>query len=141
MLLVLLSRSLHWKLSLSILPSPAPQLFSTPLRTSRQAYDDLRFAYLRSPDGRYPADISVPPSRSGVGGHDRSSAQAAAPSDSTSNGVFDPLSLEDESPWKKYYKDLEVKKEIRKDVERTYVDAPCLRVRSYLLLTVSDRTA
>lgn len=103
------------------MPSPAPQLFQTPLRTSRQAYDDLRFAYLRSPDGRYPADISVPPSH-GVG--DRAS-QAAAPSGPTPSGVFDPLSLEDTSPWKKYYKDLEVKKEIRKDVERTYVSALC----------------
>lgn len=120
-LVLLLSRSLHWKLSLSVLPSPAPQLFQTPLRTSRQAYDDLRFAYLRSPDGRYPADISVPPSH---GGGDRAS-QAAAPSGPTPSGVFDPLSLEDTSPWKKYYKDLEVKKEIRKDVERTYVSALC----------------
>jgi hypothetical protein len=117
-------RSLHWKLSLSILPSPAPQLFQTPLRTSRQSYDDLRFAYLRSPDGGYPADISVPPSRSGSGRRDPSS-QADASSGPASNGVFDPLSLEDESPWKKYYKDLEVKKEIRKDVERTQVD-PCM---------------
>lgn len=43
-----------------MLPSPSPALFSTPLATSRATYDTLRARYLRAPDGRWAADVSVP---------------------------------------------------------------------------------
>lgn len=61
----------------------------------------------------------MPPPRAGELDQQATAAAANGAGSSGSNGVFDPLSLEEESPWKKYYKDLEVKKEIRKDVERT----------------------
>jgi TBC1 domain family protein 5 len=110
----LVRRSLHWKLALSILPSPTPEIFQTSLQTTRQAYDQLRVSYLRSPDGRYPTDVSVPPSSTTA-----TYASLPVPNGGGGQEVFDPLSLEEESPWKKYYTDLEVRKEIRKDVERT----------------------
>ncbi|CED83991.1 Ypt/Rab-specific GTPase-activating protein GYP6 [Phaffia rhodozyma] len=103
---------------LGLLPSHDPSTFLKPLSTSRVTYDTMRSQYLRAPDGRWAADVSVP---AGVKTRDVGEAAGKSKGDL---GINNPLSLESENPWQSWFRDVELRKEIKKDVERTYPDIP-----------------
>ncbi|KAJ3037501.1 TBC1 domain, member 5 [Rhizophlyctis rosea] len=94
-------RSLYWKIYLEYLP------FSTDawpliLAKERQGYEDLKKKYIFDPN-----------------------KASEAANDWTTNN---PLSLSEDSPWTQYFKDQELQKIIRQDVERTFPDQPMFRL-------------
>ncbi|KAG9303580.1 hypothetical protein G9A89_018476 [Geosiphon pyriformis] len=96
-------RSICWKLYLSYLPSLDTSTWPLTLQKERQHYGDLRQKYITSPN-----------------------------SDSENEGFNDltvnnPLSLDQANPWQEYFKDTELRKIIRQDVERTFPDIEYFR--------------
>ena len=77
----------------AVLPSPSPSTFPTPLATSRATYDTLRDRYLRAPDGRWAADVSVP---AGAVLVDSAKDRPAGTATGHDLGKNNPLSLEEE---------------------------------------------
>ncbi|BGO90109.1 hypothetical protein NBRC10512v2_002156 [Rhodotorula toruloides] len=135
-------RSLTWRYFFDLLPAPTP-LPSTPssssssalptysllLSQSRTAYDELRERYLRAPDGRWVAD----------GATGEADGPASGPSTSKANGAAgghlrkvevkanNPLGLDEENPWQAWFKDLDLRKMIRQDVQRTFPEIDYFR--------------
>ncbi|KAI8904461.1 rab-GTPase-TBC domain-containing protein, partial [Gorgonomyces haynaldii] len=93
-------RSLQWKLWLEILP-PNEDGWSISLSKERQCYDELKTKFLLNP-----SEIK---------------------GDLESNN---PLTLEEDSPWQQYYKDLDLKQTIEQDVKRTFPDLQLFQSQS-----------
>ncbi|CAH1759812.1 11377_t:CDS:10 [Entrophospora sp. SA101] len=91
-------RSVCWKLYLSYLPSPDISTWTLTLHKERQHYADLRQKYITNPNTESDNDIM---------------------DDLTVNN---PLSLDQANPWQEYFKDTELRKIIKQDVERTFPD-------------------
>ncbi|KAJ3188805.1 TBC1 domain, member 5 [Gaertneriomyces sp. JEL0708] len=94
-------RSLYWKIYLDYLPSLNPDAWPVILSKERQGYAELKKKYIFDPN-----------------------EVADGASDWSLNN---PLSLSEESPWTVYFKDIELQKIIRQDVERTFPDQPMFR--------------
>ncbi|BGP01268.1 Rab-GTPase-TBC domain-domain containing protein [Rhodotorula toruloides] len=134
-------RSLTWRYFFDLLPAPTP-LPSTPpsssssalptysllLSRSRTSYDELRERYLRAPDGRWVADgatgeadgvATVPSNKANgaAGGHLRKVEVKAN----------NPLGLDEENPWQAWFEDLDLRKMIRQDVQRTFPEVDYFR--------------
>ena len=113
---------------LGLLPAPAPLPSSPPaaarepyellLAQQRSAYTHLRERYLRSPDGRWVADGD------GEGAGATSGAVGEVLARVEDLRVNNPLGLDEENPWTGWFRDVELRKEIRKDVQRTCVGFP-----------------
>ncbi|GEM06910.1 TBC domain protein, Rab GTPase activator [Rhodotorula toruloides] len=135
-------RSLTWRYFFELLPAPTPPpsvssssslstlpTYSLLLSQARTAYEELRERYLRAPDGRWAADGET-------GGADN---PAPAPPTSKANGVAsghlrkvdvkanNPLGLDDENPWQAWFEDLDLRKMIRQDVQRTFPEIDYFR--------------
>lgn len=119
-------RSLHWRYFFSLLPSPAPLSFSTRapysllLARSRSEYAELSARYLRSPDGGLVNDGDGDSLGNASNGNEKASR---LPDVLGLSGlgvqVNNPLSLDSENPWQSWFADLELRKTIRQDVQRT----------------------
>ena len=108
-----------------LLPAPTGPSSSTSAATvkllakTREEYSALRDKYLRSPDGGWVND----------GRQDRaepSAGRAAAPlggpdqtKDKVDVNVNNPLGLDEGNKWSAWFKDLELRRLIRQDVQRT----------------------
>lgn len=79
------------------------------MSAARRDYDELRKRYLIAPDGRWASDCS------GGDGYAASSGDGE---------VYDPLSTEEDSPWRTWFAHLELRATIRQDVDRTFPDMP-----------------
>lgn len=103
----------------SLLPSPAAPSSSTSsnysllLAHARSEYAELRDRYLRSPDGGWVND--------GVGTESSARAAPKAGAGTTKSDVTvnNPLGLDSSNPWSTWFADLELRRTIRQDVERT----------------------
>ncbi|ORX98101.1 RabGAP/TBC [Basidiobolus meristosporus CBS 931.73] len=91
-------RSVCWKIYLDCLPSLDTSSWVLALQQQRQYYEDLKKRFVFDPNAEETAQ----------------EAQNLA--------VNNPLSLDQESPWIQYFKDGELRKIIRQDVERTFPD-------------------
>ncbi|KAK9708183.1 hypothetical protein K7432_009793 [Basidiobolus ranarum] len=91
-------RSVCWKVYLDCLPSLDTSSWSLALQQQRQYYEDLKRKFVFDPNAEETAQ----------------KAQDLA--------VNNPLSLDQESPWIQYFKDGELRKIIKQDVERTFPD-------------------
>jgi len=94
-------RSLCWKIFLDYLPNLETSTWQIEINKERQHYEDLKSKFIFDPN-------------------------------KTKNGeknwnVNNPLSLEEESPWKQYFENNELQKTIRQDVERTFPDLKFFR--------------
>ncbi|GES82722.1 TBC1 domain family member 5-like isoform X5 [Rhizophagus clarus] len=89
-------RSVCWKLYLAYLPGLDNATWPLALHKERQHYTDLRQKYITSPE------------------NDSNSANDL--------NINNPLSLDQANPWQEYFKDTELRKIIRQDVERTFPD-------------------
>ncbi|GAA5828376.1 hypothetical protein JCM3770_000100 [Rhodotorula araucariae] len=141
-------RSLSWRFFLGLLPaptslaspsdaslpaSPVREPYSRVLGPARDAYAQLRERYLRSPDGRWVSDgdgegdgeVAPPPPPAG---------ENEGPRKVEDLRVNNPLGLDDENPWTGWFRDVELRKEIRKDVQRTFPEVDYFR-----LATTQDR--
>lgn len=113
--------SLRRQYFFGLLPSPdAPSSstitrYSILLERSRGEYSELRDRFLRSPDGRWIDDGEERHSRRASSGKGRASTKEKEVAVQLNN----PLSLDESSPWKAWFKDLELRRMIRQDVERT----------------------
>lgn len=102
-------RSVYWRAYLGVLPLPSSPKdtfsasYTFALHRSRREWDELRERYLTAPDGR------------SISGSTLSASSNKAPVS------IDPLSLESSNPWGDWFKDLELREELRKDVLRTQV--------------------
>ncbi|CAI2169233.1 19489_t:CDS:10 [Funneliformis geosporum] len=96
-------RSVFWKLYLAYLPSLDTATWPLTLHKERQHYANLRQKYIINPASESEND----------GANDLS--------------VNNPLSLDQANPWQEYFKDTELRKIIRQDVERTFPDNPYFR--------------
>ncbi|KAI8854191.1 rab-GTPase-TBC domain-containing protein [Chytridium lagenaria] len=92
-------RSLHWKIYLEYLPSLETNAWPSVLQKERHGYEDLKKRFAFDPSRGATKELEV----------------------------NNPLSLDDESPWSQYFKDTELVKIIRQDVERTMPDQPFFR--------------
>ncbi|CAG8478943.1 12154_t:CDS:2 [Ambispora gerdemannii] len=91
------------QLYLSYLPSLDTSTWALTLHKERQHYADLRQKYITSP-------------------------ASDSENDSTNDlAVNNPLSLDQANPWQEYFKDTELRKIIRQDVERTFPDKEYFR--------------
>ncbi|KAI9357289.1 rab-GTPase-TBC domain-containing protein, partial [Zopfochytrium polystomum] len=93
-------RSLYWKIYLEYFPSLETDAWTLILQKERQSYDDLKASFLTNPAKERSRDDLE---------------------------VNNPLSLEEDSPWTQYFKDTELQKVIRQDVERTMPDQSFFR--------------
>ncbi|KAJ1336795.1 hypothetical protein BSLG_006898 [Batrachochytrium salamandrivorans] len=92
-------RSLYWKIYLDIVPCISTEAWHLVLEKERRGYTDLKEKYIFDPTKlKEAADWSL----------------------------NNPLSLAEDSPWKQYFVDLELRKLILQDVERTGDDALCI---------------
>nr|GAT47242.1 predicted protein [Mycena chlorophos] len=119
-------RSLAWKLFLlpdeplqaaSIDAQPTPPLRS--VQSARKKYVKLLREHLRAPDGSYEEGVVIP---GGV-----SAATERQPSSSSDLEMNNPLSLHNENPWNEWFAAVETRKEILKDVERTFPEIAYFR--------------
>lgn len=109
-------RSIVWKYLL-LFKTPLDATTSEPpieqLRQSRRHYVELLKQHLRAPDGSFEDWVEIP-------GFDPTPAGVANSSDLARNN---PLSLDQDSGWHDWFESIELRKTIRKDVERTYVSS------------------
>lgn len=90
--------------------------YSVVLDNARQEYDGLRERFLRGPDGRWVADGST----AGRSAESLPKRHSASPQGNPANvQVNNPLGLDSDNPWSSWFEDLESRKVIRQDVERT----------------------
>ncbi|GAA5950232.1 hypothetical protein JCM3765_004248 [Sporobolomyces pararoseus] len=136
-------RSLCWRYFFSLLPSPS-SLAASPSTTStfstyslllsrqRSEYEDLREQYLRAPDGGWIKDGES----EGTG---EKSSRGESSVSTIGNGkrpvkvdvkVNNPLGLEENNPWQSWFADLELRKTIRQDVQRTFPEIDYFRQAS-----------
>ncbi|KAJ3163738.1 TBC1 domain, member 5 [Geranomyces variabilis] len=94
-------RSLYWKIYLEYLPLSS-DAWPLLLAKERQGYADLKKKFMSDPNEK-----------------------AKKSNDWTLNN---PLSTAEENPWTQYFRDTELQKTIRQDVERTFPDEPAFRV-------------
>lgn len=108
----------HTQFYLGLLPPPTSlNLFASAISIQRENYNTLRESFLVAPDGRWADDCSRP-EYNGEGSSKPISASRNAQT------TFDPLSLDEQSPWKTWYAHLELRKVIMQDVDRTFPDIP-----------------
>ncbi|KAI0747622.1 RabGAP/TBC [Daedaleopsis nitida] len=117
-------RSMAWKLFL-VPNEPLQEMAdvdATPplkrLRAAREDYRRLLMEKMRAPDGGYEEGFIVP----GSG--------ASPPRTEGSHGNLEknnPLSLDDENPWREWFTAVELRKTILQDVERTFPDITYFR--------------
>ncbi|KZS98922.1 RabGAP/TBC [Sistotremastrum niveocremeum HHB9708] len=120
-------RSMAWKLFLlpgsntplgsPQQPSPSPSIEY--LRQERPRYVQVLKEKMRAPDGSYEEGFVLP-------GHGSTSPEPS----STNAQDWDrnnPLSLDDENPWREWFTANELRKTIRQDVERTFPDLSYFR--------------
>nr|XP_019002644.1 uncharacterized protein I203_04430 [Kwoniella mangroviensis CBS 8507]OCF66105.1 hypothetical protein I203_04430 [Kwoniella mangroviensis CBS 8507] len=119
-------RSVYWRFYHGLLPPPtSPNLFSTSVSTSREAYNSLRRRFLIAPDGRWASDCTGSEDQLSNSPSTSSSSSAFAPSSSSvKNNGWDPLSLDSSSPWKTWFSHVDLRSTISQDVERTFPDIP-----------------
>ncbi|GAA5892920.1 hypothetical protein JCM6882_006894 [Rhodosporidiobolus microsporus] len=140
-------RSLGWRFFFSLLPSPSPtdsspassaSLYSTYsllLAHSRSQYTNLRERYLRSPDGGWvkdgptssASDLGSSAGSNGAGEKEKGKG-AKAPLEKVDVRHNNPLGLEEENPWTAWFADLELRKTIRQDVQRTFPEVDYFRL-------------
>ncbi|KAM0788387.1 hypothetical protein ACM66B_001525 [Microbotryomycetes sp. NB124-2] len=127
-------RSLHWRYFFGLLPSPSVQTnasFSTYtvlLNHSRAEYSTLREQYLRAPDGHRVNDGATQQQHQHSGSDDNTlhkSPQVAAAALNVQ--VNNPLGLDDANPWSTWFQDLELRRTIRQDVQRTFPELDYFR--------------
>ncbi|KAH9843016.1 RabGAP/TBC [Rhodofomes roseus] len=112
-------RSLAWKLFLvqaEPLQTKADVISVSPLevlRAARHQYTTLLLEKMRAPDGSYEEGLTIP------GSNEPPSRAAQTRLDLSRNN---PLSLDDQNPWTEWFASMELRKEILKDVERTFPD-------------------
>ncbi|TDL27618.1 RabGAP/TBC [Rickenella mellea] len=124
-----------WKLFLiptEPLQGPPSQVLAIPpvdaLREIRKEYTELLLNTLRAPDGSYEDGLTIP----GIPELPRKTDKL--PSNLQRNN---PLSLDQDNPWKEWFETVELRKTIRQDVERTFPDVAYFRdpdVQSQLTL-------
>lgn len=110
-------RSIVWKFLLLFktpLATVTSQLPIDQLRHSRRRYVELLKQHLRAPDGSFEEWVEIP-------GFDPNPADKGDPADLIRNN---PLSLDLDSGWHDWFESIELRKTIRKDVERTYAFCP-----------------
>ncbi|KAI0956776.1 hypothetical protein AcW1_005375 [Taiwanofungus camphoratus] len=112
-------RSLAWKLFLvqaEPLQTPADVISVSPLealRASRKEYARLLLEKMQAPDGSYEEGLTIP------------GTSTSPPRVEPSRQNLDknnPLSLDDENPWTKWFESMDLRKTILQDVERTFPD-------------------
>jgi TBC1 domain family protein 5 len=112
--------------SLSASPSTASTFSAYSLLLSRQRseYNELREKYLRAPDGGWIKDGE----ESGTDGTGEKGSRISSNGTGQSNEerpikvdvkLNNPLGLEEDNPWQSWFADLELRKTIRQDVQRT----------------------
>lgn len=121
-------RALAWKYLL-LFKTPLATVGSQPpieqLRQSRRRYVELLKQHLRAPDGSFEEWVEIP-------GFDPNPADKGSnPADLTRNN---PLSLDLDSGWHDWFESIELRKTIRKDVERTFVRPPSCSFFVFLFL-------
>ena len=98
-------------------PPTSLNLFASAISLQRENYNTLRESFLVAPDGRWADDCSRPD----VNGESSTKTTSAGRNAQT---TFDPLSLDEQSPWKTWYAHLDLRKVIMQDVDRTFPDIP-----------------
>ncbi|KAI8925282.1 rab-GTPase-TBC domain-containing protein [Entophlyctis helioformis] len=88
-------RSLYWKIYLDVVPSITSEAWQLVLEKERRGYSDLKEKYIFDPSKLKEA---------------------------TDWSLNNPLSLAEDSPWKQYFADVDLRKVIMQDVERTFPD-------------------
>ncbi|KAG9012881.1 hypothetical protein FRB90_006458, partial [Tulasnella sp. 427] len=118
-------RSIAWKVFL--IPQPPLTSASSPVSPSnvlakaRKDYVNLLKVKMRAPDGSYEAGFAVP-------GEDTPLRTTASRAASAGNWERNnPLSLDEENPWQDYFANVELRKTIAQDVERTFPEIPYFR--------------
>ncbi|KZT28678.1 RabGAP/TBC [Neolentinus lepideus HHB14362 ss-1] len=116
-------RSIAWKVFLTPEDPLNPRVdlslnsFLESWRGYRKHYADLLLQHLRAPDGSYEERLVIP-------------GTSGTPKRSRVNGDLDknnPLSLDQENPWKEWFASMELRKTIQQDVERTFPDVEYFR--------------
>ncbi|GAA5934133.1 uncharacterized protein JCM15063_000563 [Sporobolomyces koalae] len=134
-------RSLCWRYFFGLLPSPSAfaasdahstySTYSLHLAHQRSEYADLRERYLRAPDGGWikdgENDNEVKSAREGSSESTGSLGKRPVKVDARINN---PLGLEDDNPWQSWFADLELRKTIRQDVQRTFPEIDYFRLAS-----------
>ncbi|KAK4051847.1 hypothetical protein OIV83_002552 [Microbotryomycetes sp. JL201] len=119
-------RSLHWRYFFGLLPSPSVQsrssvpTYGVILNHSRAEYSSLREQYLRAPDGHWVNDGATQ-LKSDINAPERPSSIAM------NVQVNNPLGLDDANPWSTWFQDLELRRTIRQDVQRTFPELDYFR--------------
>lgn len=124
-----------WKYFFGLLPSPSSlsadtgstsnsttySTYSLLLSRQRSEYSDLRERFLRAPDGGWIKDGET----NEDGNRGRTSSENGGEKSATGRPVKvdakvnNPLGLEEDNPWQSWFADLELRKTIRQDVQRT----------------------
>jgi hypothetical protein len=94
-------RSLCWKIFLDYFPNLETSTWQFEINKERQHYEDLKNKFIFDPNKANKEEINW--------------------------NVNNPLSLEEESPWKQYFDNTELQKTIKQDVERTFPDIEFFR--------------
>lgn len=89
--------------------TPAPPLQT--IRASRERYVELLKEKMRAPDGSYEDGLVIP-------GFDTATLHPQTSSENWSRN--NPLSLDEDSGWRDWFKSVELRVTIKQDVERTY---------------------
>ncbi|KAG8920494.1 succinate dehydrogenase flavoprotein subunit, partial [Tulasnella sp. 417] len=118
-------RSIAWKVFL--IPQPPLTSGSSPVSPSnvlakaRKDYVHLLKERMRAPDGSYEPGFVVP----GEDGPLRTTATQGPTAGNWERN--NPLSLDEENPWQDYFANVELRKTIAQDVERTFPEMPYFR--------------
>ncbi|CAG7846481.1 SubName: Full=Related to molybdenum cofactor biosynthetic protein {ECO:0000313/EMBL:CCA66895.1} [Serendipita indica DSM 11827] len=119
----LAGRSLAWKALLMPAPPLTTELSQHPvpplaeIRRRRDLYVDVLRDLMQAPDGNYEEGFILP-------GHSR------PPTPALKTGTFEknnPLSLDEQNPWKQWFENVDLRKTIRQDVQRTFPDLSYFR--------------
>jgi hypothetical protein len=94
-------RSLCWKIYLDYIPNLETSSWKIEIDKERQHYEDLKNKFIFDPN--------------------------KANKEGENWNINNPLSLEEESPWKQYFENTELQKTIKQDVERTFPDIEFFR--------------